>query len=225
MTPHTPARTGVLIQRIAALAMVAVLAVSVSGGCAKIDKLRKGFDELNHPYRSPSLTDEQKIKLIDSMRANGSFEAARERLTDTAQSIAEQIVAAVPGQTWKFTDSPNIQRSDQQGSLCEELSADIARRPRVTVDFGATFSADDFTTAADILRQAAAEYGATDESSLFNESTKREYDVQGNGYEFRLLQIKFAALIIKGDCFLLQKVLDLPPGQLPPEPPIVPTTP
>ncbi|CMQ87290.1 lipoprotein LppA [Mycobacterium tuberculosis] len=48
--------------------------------------------------------------------------------------------------------------------------------------------------------------------------------MQGNGYEFRLLQIKFATLNITGDCFLLQKVLDLPAGQLPPEPPIWPTT-
>ncbi len=78
--------------------------------------------------------------------------------------------------------------------------------------------------AANIVREEAAKYGATTESSLFNESAKRDYDVQGNGYEFRLLQIKFATLNITGDCFLLQKVLDLPAGQLPPEPPIWPTT-
>ncbi len=77
---------------------------------------------------------------------------------------------------------------------------------------------------ANIVREEAAKYGATTESSLFNESAKRDYDVQGNGYEFRLLQIKFATLNITGDCFLLQKVLDLPAGQLPPEPPIWPTT-
>lgn len=35
---------------------------------------------------------------------------------------------------------------------------------------------------------------------------------------------EFATLNITGDCFLLQKVLDLPAGQLPPEPPIWPTT-
>ncbi|WP_214516444.1 LppA family lipoprotein, partial [Mycobacterium tuberculosis] len=77
---------------------------------------------------------------------------------------------------------------------------------------------------ANIVREEAAKYGATTESSLFNESAKRDYDVQGNGYEFRLLQIKFATLNITGYCFLLQKVLDLPAGQLPPEPPIWPTT-
>ncbi|WP_343710228.1 LppA family lipoprotein, partial [Mycobacterium sp.] len=68
-------------------------------------------------------------------------------------------------------------------------------------------------------------YGATDESSLFNESAKREFDVQGDGYEFRLIQITTAGLLITGECFLLQKVIDLPPGQLPPEPPVLLTTP
>lgn len=70
-----------------------------------------------------------------------------------------------------------------------------------------------------------AKYGATNQSSLFNESAKRDYDVQGNGYDFNLGQMKIATLIITGDCFLRQKVLDLPPGQLPPLPPILPTTP
>jgi hypothetical protein len=93
------------------------------------------------------------------------------------------------------------------------------------VEFGAPFSAEEFTTAAGIVRQEAAKYGATTESSLFNESAKRDYDVQGNGYEFDLGQIKVATLVIKGDCFLLQNVLDLPPGQLPPEPSVIPTTP
>ncbi|CMR03338.1 putative lipoprotein lprR [Mycobacterium tuberculosis] len=69
------------------------------------------------------------------------------------------------------------------------------------------------------MREEAAKYGATTESSLFNESAKRDYDVQGNGYEFNLGQIKFATLNITGDCFLLQKVLDLPAGQLPPNHP------
>jgi hypothetical protein len=216
----------VLIQRIAALAMVAMLAVSVSGGCAKIDKLRKGFDELNHPYSRPSLTDEDQIKLIDSMRAKGSYEAARDRLTNTAQSIAEQIVAAVPGQTWEFDDDPYGQESARAGLPCENLTGDIALRPVTdTIKFGNLFSAEGFKTATDIVRQQATEYGATTESSLFNEATKRDYQVQGNGYEFNLGQIKFATLNIHGDCFLLQKILDLPPGQLPPEPSVVPTTP
>ncbi len=87
-----------------------------------------------------------------------------------------------------------------------------------------TASAEDFKVVTNIVREEAAKYGATTESSLFNESAKRDYDVQGNGYEFNLGQIKFATLNITGDCFLLQKVLDLPAGQLPPEPPIWPTT-
>lgn len=48
-------------------------------------------------------------------------------------------------------------------------------------------------------------------------------DVAGNGYEFNIGQITVATLNITGDCFLLQRVLDLPAGQLPPEPPIVPS--
>ncbi len=165
----------------------------------------------HNPDTSRRLTDEQKIQLIDSMRNKGSYEAARERLTATARIIADRVSAAIPGQTWKFTEDP--------------LTGDIARRPIAdAVIFGTAFSAEDFKVVTNIVREEAAKYGATTESSLFNESAKRDYDVQGNGYEFRLLQIKFATLNITGDCFLLQKVLDLPAGQLPPEPPIWPTT-
>lgn len=99
---------------------------------------------------------------------------------------------------------------------CKELTGDIARRPIAdAVIFGTAFSAEDFKVVTNIVREEAAKYGATTESSLFNESAKRDYDVQGNGYEFNLGQIKFATLNITGDCFLLQKVLDLPAGQLP----------
>ena len=82
------------------IAAVAALALTVSGasGCSEYQKLRKGVDQLSHPAARPRpLTDEQKIKLIDSMRGKGSFEAARDRLTVSAQSIAEQIATAVPG--------------------------------------------------------------------------------------------------------------------------------
>lgn len=66
--------------------------------------------------------------------------------------------------------------------------------------------------------------GATDVSSLFNEEDRRrDYAVQGNGFEFELGQAKIATLNITGDCFLMHTVIDLPPGLLPPEPPIVPT--
>lgn len=171
----------------------------------------------HNPDTSRRLTGEQKIQLIDSMRHKGSYEAARERLTATAQIIADRVSAAIPGQTWKFNDDSYGQDFYRNGSLCKELSADIARRPMAKpVDFGSTFSAEDFKIAANIVREEAAKYGVTTESSLFNESAKRDYDVQGNGYEFNLGQIKFATLNITGDCFLLQKVLDLPAGQLPP---------
>ena len=97
----------------------------------------------------------------------------------------------------------------------------FARRVADSVKFGFTFSAESFG----IVREEAAKYGATTQSSLFNESAKRDYAVQGNGYEFNLGQIDFATLSIYGDCFLMQNVLDLPPGQPPPLPPILPTTP
>ncbi len=177
------------------------------------------------PDTSRRLTDEQKIQLIDSMRNKGSYEAARERLTATARIIADRVSAAIPGQTWKFTEDPAGRKADREGLSCKELTGDTARRPIAdAVIFGTAFSAEDFKVVTNIVREEAAKYGATTESSLFNESAKRDYDVQGNGYEFNLGQIKFATLNITGDCFLLQKVLDLPAGQLPPEPPIWPTT-
>lgn len=171
----------------------------------------------HNPDTSRRLTDEQKIQLIDSMRNKGSYEAARERLTATARIIADRVSAAIPGQTWKFTEDPAGRKADREGLSCKELTGDIARRPIAdAVIFGTAFSAEDFKVVTNIVREEAAKYGATTESSLFNESAKRDYDVQGNGYEFNLGQIKFATLNITGDCFLLQKVLDLPAGQLPP---------
>ncbi|WP_343708937.1 LppA family lipoprotein [Mycobacterium sp.] len=207
-------------------ALVGILTVFGVSGCSEYEKLRKGVDELSHPDNGPApLSDQQEIKLIDSMRSKGSFEAARDRLTNTAQAIAEQISAAIPGQSWKFGDGEYATDAYKDGSLCDKLDPGIVRRPKAKpVDFGSPFTADGFKTAVDIVRHAATKYGATVQSSLFNESAKRDYDVQGNGYEFRILQIKTAGLDITGDCRLLQKVIDLPPGQLPPEPPIVPTT-
>ncbi|WP_055366715.1 LppA family lipoprotein [Mycobacterium tuberculosis] len=214
IAPQPIPRTLPRWQRIVPLTMIGI-STALIGGCTMGQ----------NPDKSPHLTDEQKIQLIDSMRNKGSYEAARERLTATAQIIADRVSAAIPGQTWKFNDDSYGQDFYRNGSLCKELSADIARRPMAKpVDFGSTFSAEDFKIAANIVREEAAKYGVTTESSLFNESAKRDYDVQGNGYEFNLGQIKFATLNITGDCFLLQKVLDLPAGQLPPEPPIWPTT-
>jgi|GEM_PF-1584887 hypothetical protein len=224
MAQHMSAQSVTISQRVVALALVGVLATPV-GGCAIYEKIERMHRELDNPYQSKIVHGEQEIKLIDSMRAKGSYEAARERLTNAAQVIADRISTAVPGQTWKFDDDPYGQESARAGLPCEKLTGDIARRPIAdAVIFGTTFSAEGFKTAVGVVREEAAKYGAATESSLFNEPAKRDYEVQGNGYEFKLGEIKFATLDIHGDCFLLQKVLDLPPGQLPPEPPILPTT-
>jgi hypothetical protein len=216
-----------MMARISVAVMVGVFTVFGVSGCSTDEKVGRMYEDVKNPDGSQSpLTDEQKIKLVDSFRSEGSFEAARDRLTDTAQSIAEQVTAAVPGQTWKFADGEYAREAYTDGSLCERLDPPIARRPKAKpIDFGATFSADGFKAAATIVRQEAAKYGATTETSLFNESSKREYDVQGSGYEFRILQINTVGLDITGDCHLFQKIIDMPPGRLPPEPPIVPTAP
>ena len=105
-------------------------------------------------------------------------------------------------------------------------TGDIARRPIAdAIIFGRTFIAQEFASAADIVREEAARFGATGDSSLFDDLSKRDFQVEGNGYEFNLGQITFATLTITGDCFLMQKAIDTPPGQLPAEPPIVPTGP
>lgn len=177
-----------------------------------------------NPYESKTVKGDDAIELIDSMRDKGSYEQARERLNATAKVIAEQIVAAVPGQTWQFSDNPHSLDAKRQGLPCEKLTGDIARRPLTDpIHFGRTFDTEEFATAHDIVRREAAQYAAVDESSLFNEQARRDYDVQGNGYEFQLGQAKVATLNITGDCFLMQSVIAMPPGQLPPEPPIVPT--
>ncbi|WP_163754154.1 LppA family lipoprotein [Mycobacterium botniense] len=204
----------------AAAALAPVLAVALLGllgGCALYEKARKAGKELSNPYETQHLTEQQEIALIDSMRAKGSYEAARQRLNNTARVIGERISAAVPGQTWKFDDDPNLIESARAGLSCYKLSDDIATRPIAdTVRFGRTFTANEFTTAAGIVREEAAKYGATDQSSLFNEASKRDYTVSGNGYDFNLGQINFATLNIYGACFLHQRVLDSPPGRLPP---------
>jgi len=157
----------------------------------------------------------------------GSYEDARERLNTSARAIAEQIVAAVPGQSWQFSDDPNVQEVKRNGLPCKDLrlTGSVALRPTAdTVAFGRTFTSEEFAVAADIVRREAAKYGVTDESSLFDEQSRRDYAVQGNGYEFQLMQINRARLNITGDCFLMQRVLDLPPGQLPPKPPLTTTS-
>lgn len=177
-----------------------------------------------NPHESTTLSDEETVALIDSMREKGSYEQARARLNASAGAIAEQIVAAVPGQTWRFSDSTNAREMSERGLPCEKLTGSVARRPNAdTVAFGRTFTPEEFAVAADIVRGEAAKYGVTDESSLFDEQPRHDYTLQGNGYEFELVQGKAARLFITGDCFLMQSVVDLPPGQLPPKPPLIPT--
>ncbi len=179
-----------------------------------------------NPYESTTVTGDEAVELIDSMRPEGSYEEARKRINGAAATIADRIVAAVPGQTWQFSDDPHGLAAKRAGLPCEKLTGDIARRPLSDpVIFGRTFDAQEFGTAGDIVRDEAAKFGATEESSLFDEQSKRDYNLQGNGYEFDLGQINNATLNITGDCYLMQSVIDLPPGQLPPEPPIVSPTP
>lgn len=172
--------------------------------------------DLGNPYETVHLSDEEKIHLIDSMRAKGSYEAARDRLNDTARGIANRIAAAVPGQTWVVDNDAAGLEIDRAGLSCDTLTGDLALRPSADVIvFGNTFSDQGFATAAGIVRDEAAKHGATEQSSLFNTAAKRDFSVHGNGYDFSLGQIKVAALSITGACSLRQSVIDSPPGQLP----------
>ncbi|BBY55992.1 hypothetical protein MKOR_32430 [Mycolicibacillus koreensis] len=199
----------------AVLALLAAMANVLTGGCV-----------YHNPYESVKLSDEQKIELIDSMRANGSYEQAREKLNQTVAQMADRISAAVPGQSWHFDDDPYALRVKRGGLPCENgLTGDIAGRPLSDIIlFAHTFTAEQWPQVSQILHQIAADdYGIDDESSLFSDPEKRDYRIEGNGYEFRIGQATVATLNATGDCFLFQKVLDMPPGQLPPEPPILPS--
>lgn len=195
----------------------ALLAFSTMiGGCSMTE----------NPYESKTVKGDEAVELIDSMRPAGSFEAARARLDGLAAVIADRVVDAVPGQTWRFFDGPNGLEITRAGLPCEKLTGDIARRPLSDgVVFGRTFSSAEFTVAVGIVRDEAAKVGATDESSLFDDEAKRDYNIAGNGYEFEIGQVNTATLNITGGCHLMQAVIDIPAGQAPPEPPIVKTTP
>ncbi len=160
---------------------------------------------------------QRRIDLIDSLRARGSFESARDRLTTVAGAIAEGISTAVPGgQPWKFDTTSDFAKTAHHGSVCAELPGNVALKPAANpVEFDPPLTAEGFRIAVDVIRRVAAEHGATEESALFGDSAKREYSVSGNGYRFRILQMDLALLTISADCRLLQKVLDPPPGQMP----------
>ncbi|STZ74216.1 lipoprotein LppA [Mycolicibacterium fortuitum] len=172
-----------------------------------------GCSVTENPHESKTVEGDEAIALIDSMRAKGSYEAARQRLTDTARTIAQRIVDAVPSQTWQFSTNPDVREVKGDGLPCEKLTGSVALKPLADlVEFGRLFSGDEFRMAADIVREEAAKFGATGESSLFNDDSRRDIDIRGAGYEFNLRQSKGAILNITGDCFLKQRVIDLPPA-------------
>lgn len=107
-----------------------------------------------NPYESMTVNVDEAVKLIDGMRAIGSYEDARQHLTATAGTIANRITAAIPGQTWRFNDDPHRQHIIRDGLPCEKLTGDIARRPIAdAVDFGRLFTADEFAVAHDVVRE------------------------------------------------------------------------
>ena len=115
----------------------ATLVVVLVGGCFE--------DQLSNPTKSTKLTGQAEIDLIDQMRAKGSAQDAHDHLTATAAGIAEHIAATIPGQTWEFTDDPQAQIADRRGGPCEELTANIAVRPKAdTVIFGRGFPPPSF---------------------------------------------------------------------------------
>jgi hypothetical protein len=174
--------------------------------------------DLGNPYETVHPSDQEKIHLIDSMRAQGSYEAARDRLNDTARGIANRIAAAVPGQTWAVDNDPAGLEIDRAGLSCDTLTGDLALRPSADVIvFGKTFSEEGFAAATAIVRDEAAKFGATEPASVADKPGNRDYRVLGNGYSFDFGQIKVPALSITGTCFLRQSVIDSPPGQLPPK--------
>jgi hypothetical protein len=83
------------------------------------------------------------------------------------------------------------------------------------VVFDLPFTSEGFPTAVGVIRQEATALGASKQSSLFDDPAKREYVISGNGYKFGILQLDSALLTVDGDCHLLQKVIDSPPGALP----------
>jgi hypothetical protein len=196
-----------------ALAAATMLAIPPLAGCSADLKAPTVTAE------QPSTEDQQKIEFIDSLRAQPSFESARDQLTVLTQSVAEKISAAIPGgHPWRFDDpTGELAKSVRDGLSCDPLPArtDIARRPEGQTVLFDRFSPDDFTIATGVIRAEAATVGATVESSLFNDASKAVSVVEGNGYEFRLMQTKRALFSIRGGCHLVQNVLDSPAGQLP----------
>ena len=196
--------------RVAAVlaAVLAVLAGVIWFWLWKVGALHDPADDI--------LTEAQTIELIDSLRPQGSYEQARQRLTASAVSIAEQISAAVPGQTWYVDTNPYSLQISRRGLSCNELSGSIALHPTPdTIFFGRPFTGEEFAVAARIVATEAAKYGVTTQDSMFNNTNMRDFAALGNGYDFNIGQINGATLDITGTCFLKQHVLDQPAGVMP----------
>ena len=204
--------------RMMVAAAAVALAASTMTGCSIYQKATGMSDDpSSQPPAAP--TDQQTIELIDGLRPKGSFEDARDNLTAIARSIAEKVDRAVPGGArWTFNTTSNYARSTRDGLSCTDnpLSADVARKPLADPgEWDPPLTSEGFKIAAGVIRDEAAKLGATQGSSLFDDSAKSEYTVTGNGYEFQLLQMKSALLTVSADCHLLQTVIDKPPGRLP----------
>ena len=201
--------------KVRVIVTTAAVALSASplSGCAAYHKVRQMSEGLNDTP-STALTDQQRTELIDSLRPSGSFEAARDRLTAIAESAADKISQATGGRPWKRDTTSGLAQSSRQGLPCDNgVFAGTALRPSsAPVVFDLPFTSEGFETTVAAIRQEAAALGAREESSLFDDPARREYVVSGNGYTFRFLQLDSALLTVDGDCHLLQKVIDSPPG-------------
>ena len=171
------------------------LTVSTLPGCATHQKAGQMSDD-----------EQRTAELVDSLRDKGSFESARDDLTALAGSVAEKINRAVPGgKQWRFDTTSEFAKTLQHGAVCDGLPGDVALKPDAApVVFDPPFGSAEFRIAVDVIREEAAKVGATEESSLFNDSARREYFVSGNGYTFRIMQMKVALLTVSGDCRLLR---------------------
>ncbi len=171
-----------------------ILTAALPAGCTTHQKAAQMDDD-----------DQRMTELIGSLRDKGSFESARDNLTNLAGSVAERISGVVPGgRAWRFDTTSEFAKTLHQGAVCDDLAGDIALKPDAApIVFDPPFASADFRIAVGVIREEAAKLGATTESALFDESAKREYFVSGNGYEFRIMQMKIALLTISGDCHLL----------------------
>ena len=176
------------------IAAVAALALTVSGasGCSEYQKLRKGVDQLSHPDTGPRpLTDEQKIKLIDSMRGKGSFEAARDRLTVAPSRLPSRSPPQCPAKL-DIRRRPQRARLVPKRVLCDDLDPDlaVAPEPEPLSSVRRSPRIDSLPPLGSSVRKPPNM--APRNRARCSMSRKRDYDVQGDGNEFNLGQVKIA---------------------------------